>query len=348
MHKQVAINSRLIGIADPTFIIAEVSQSHDGSLGMAHAFIDAAADVGADAIKFQTHIAAAESTQDEPFRVQFSRQDATRYAYWQRMEFSEAQWRGLALHAQERGIIFLSSAFSVPAVEMLSEIKMPAWKVGSGEVWSDDVLTAMVKAGGPILLSTGMSSWSDIDSAVNILSEKGAAVALFQCTSKYPTPLESVGLNVLEQMRERFDVPIGLSDHSGTPYPGLAAIALGYDLLELHVTFDKRLFGPDVVASVTFEELAMVVNMRDAMTVIGTNPVDKDRMAEDLKGVRQTFGKSIAVSEFVEKGTTLNLSHLTLKKPATGIPSHLIEDMVGRRTRRDLYPDRLLREEDLE
>src|SRR4029077_2662993 len=114
-------------------IIGEVAQSHDGSLGMAHAFIDAIANAGADAVKFQTHIASAESTLTEPWRVKFSRQDATRYDYWKRMEFTKEQWSGLKLHAEERGLLFLSSPFSLEAVELLEEIGIKAWKVASGE-----------------------------------------------------------------------------------------------------------------------------------------------------------------------------------------------------------------------
>src|SRR5215471_8334229 len=115
-------------------IVAEVAQAHDGSLGFAHAFIDAIAAAGADAVKFQTHIAAAESTPAEPWRVKFSRQDETRYDYWRRMEFTEAQWRGLKAHADERGLLFLSSPFSVEAVDLLARVGVAAWKIASGEV----------------------------------------------------------------------------------------------------------------------------------------------------------------------------------------------------------------------
>src|SRR2546427_6005943 len=112
-------------------VIAEVAQNHDGSLGAAHAYIDAVARAGADAVKFQTHIAAAESTAGEPWRVKFSRQDATRYDYWKRMEFTEEQWHGLKKHAEERGLLFLSSPFSVEAVELLERVGVPAWTAPS-------------------------------------------------------------------------------------------------------------------------------------------------------------------------------------------------------------------------
>src|SRR6478735_7224173 len=138
-------------------IVGEVAQAHDGSLGLAHAFIDAIAAAGADAVKFQTHIAAAESTPGEPFRVKFSKQDATRYDYWKRMEFTPEQWQGLRDHALEKGLVFLSSAFSLAAVDLLEVLGMPAWKVGSGEIGTLPMLEKMARTGKPVLLSNGLA-----------------------------------------------------------------------------------------------------------------------------------------------------------------------------------------------
>jgi len=146
MQHSIKIGTHEIGgDRSPCFIIAEVGQAHDGSLGMAHAYIDAAAEAGVDAIKFQTHIAEAESTTDEPFRVKFSMQDDTRYEYWRRMEFTFDQWQGLSRHANEKGIVFLSSPFSIQAVALLEKLAVPAWKVGSGETVSGDTISAILR-----------------------------------------------------------------------------------------------------------------------------------------------------------------------------------------------------------
>src|SRR5688500_1354690 len=139
-------------------IIGEVAQAHDGSLGMAHAFIDAIAAAGADAVKFQTHIAAAESTLQEPWRVKFSRQDTTRHAYWKRMEFTEEQWVGLREHAHDRGLEFLSSPFSSEAVSLLARVGVAAWKIASGEVSNLALLEQIAATRLPVFLSSGMSS----------------------------------------------------------------------------------------------------------------------------------------------------------------------------------------------
>jgi N-acetylneuraminate synthase len=299
-------------------------------------------------VKFQTHIAEAESTLDEPFRVKFSQQDKTRYDYWKRMEFSPEQWAGLAQHAAERKLIFLSSAFSVAAVDLLKKIGVPAWKVGSGEVATRDLLDAMLAAGGPILLSTGMSTYSEIGDVVGRLRQRGAALALFQCTTRYPVGLDEVGLNVIGELRRRFDCPAGLSDHSGTIYPALAAMAQGADMIEAHIVFNKRMFGPDTPASLTVEEFKQVAKARDAFAQMLAHPVDKDRIAGDLADTRALFGKSIALARSLPAGTVLARDMLTVKKPGTGIPASEIESLVGRRLKRDADAQRLLSRDDLD
>ena len=268
----LSIAGRRVGPGNPALIIAEIAQAHDGSLGQAHVFIDAIAEAGADAAKFQTHIAAAELTLDEPFRVRFSQQDATRLDYWKRMEFTPEQWHGLAAHAHERGLIFLSSPFSLAAVDLLRGIGMPAWKIGSGEFASADLWRAMAETGAPILFSTGMSKRSEINEAVAMFRSRGLPFALMQCTSAYPTPLDAVGLNVIDKLRQEFDCPVGLSDHSGSLFPGMAALARGVNLLEVHVAFHRRMFGPDVAASVTFDELKLLCQMRDALSTMDFIP----------------------------------------------------------------------------
>ena len=344
----IMIGDRAVGGGAPALLIAEVGQAHDGSLGTAHAFIDASAEAGADAIKFQTHIAAEESTLDEEFRVKFSKQDATRYDYWQRMEFSPEQWAGLAQHAAEKGLIFLSSAFSVAAVELLDKLGHPAWKIGSGEYKSTDLMAAMAATGRPILLSTGMSRWAEIAESVAGIRALGVDPALFQCTSRYPTPLDRVGLNVIDELRQAHNCPVGLSDHSGSPYPALAALARGVDMIEVHVTFDARMFGPDVPASLTFEQFRQVAEGRAAFAEMDANPVDKDAVADELETMRGLFTKSLAPGRALAKGTVLTADMLTAKKPGTGISATRLAEIVGRTLARDVVPDRLLRPEDLQ
>jgi N-acetylneuraminate synthase len=331
-----------VGGDAPAYLVAEVAQAHDGSLGLAHRFIDAAKEAGVDAVKFQTHFATEESTLDEPFRVKFSNQDESRFAYWKRMEFTDEQWAGLVGHAHEIGICFLSSAFSQKSVELLDRLGVPAWKVASGEIISEALVDRMVATGKPILISTGMSSYAEIEAAVARVRKGGAPVAVLQCTSRYPTPFEEVGLNVIGEMRARFACPVGLSDHSGVVFPSIFAIAKGADIVEAHITLDRRMFGPDVAASLTVEEFALVRQARDALQVMETHPVDKDTLAADLTDMRQLFQRSVAVTRPLVEGTVLTRDMLTCKKPATGIPASAIDSLVGKRLRRAAAPDRVL------
>lgn len=328
-------------------VIAEVGQAHDGSLGMAHAYIDAVATAGADAVKFQTHIAAAESTPDEPWRVKFSTQDGTRYDYWKRMEFTQEQWQGLKHHAEERGLQFLSSPFSVEAVEVLIKIGVSAWKIASGEVSHPDLFDRIVATGLPVFVSTGMSSLNEIDLVVAQIRRHNVPVTVLQCTSAYPCPPEKVGLNMIPFFRERYGCAVGLSDHSGTIYAGLAAATLGIDVLEVHVTFSREMFGPDISSSLTTGELRQLIDGIRFIEKMKNNPVDKDNLAKDLASMRSLFTKSVVAQVALLAGTVLQKEHLAVKKPGTGIPAARLPELVGRTLRRSVEADQLLQELDL-
>lgn len=342
------IGSNSIGAGQPVFIVMEVAQAHDGSLGTAHAFIDLAADAGADAVKFQTHIAAAESTKLEPFRVKFSRQDACRYDYWKRMEFSTEQWMGLASHAVENGLVFLSSPFSVEAIELLEKCGVPAWKVGSGEITNDILLNRMIETGKPILLSTGMSSWDEIDAVVQRIQGAGIPVMLYQCTSQYPCRPEDTGLAVIKTMQDRYGVPVGMSDHSGSPYVGIAAAALGAASVEVHMTLSEYAFGPDVPVSLVPMELKRLVEGIRLVEKAMQHPVEKDAMAEQLSSMRSMFGRSVVAGCDLKKNTILGREHLAVKKPAGGIPPSEISCLLGKRMVRDLPIDTILSLDDVQ
>jgi N-acetylneuraminate synthase len=329
-------------------IIGEVAQTHDGSLGQAHAFIDAIANAGADAVKFQTHIAAAESTPQEPWRVKFSPQDETRYEYWQRMEFTRAQWAGLKSHADQRGLLFLSSPFSMQAVELLDEIGMQVWKIASGEINNMQMLERITSAGKPVILSSGMSGFDELDAAVAQVRQADNPLAVLQCTSQYPCPPEKIGLNMLEAIQKRYDCATGLSDHSGKIFAGIAAATLGAEVLEVHVTLSREMFGPDVPSSITTAELRQLVEGVRWVEKMTANPVQKEAVARELAPLRQIFTKSVYASSFLPAGTVLGTEHLLLKKPGKGIPAAQLPALVGRKLRRSLQADELLLPEDIE
>ncbi|MGH9771204.1 MAG: N-acetylneuraminate synthase family protein [Candidatus Acidiferrales bacterium] len=328
-------------------IIGEVAQAHDGSLGAAHAYIDAIARCGADAVKFQTHIAAAESTPNEPWRIRFSFQDASRYEYWKRMEFTEEQWLGLKRHAEEKGLQFLSSPFSLESARMLRRVGIRAWKVASGEVTNSPLFDYLLETRLPIMLSTGLSSLEETDGAVGRVQAHGIPLVVSQCTSLYPCPPEKVGLNMISQYRQRYGCAVGLSDHSGTIFPGLAAAAIGIEVLEVHVTLSRECFGPDVVASVTTQELATLADGVRFIEKMRMNGVNKDAMAGEMSTVRELFTKSLVMQLDLPEGAILTRECLAARKPGTGIPADRLQSMIGRRLRRSVAAGEMLRESDL-
>lgn len=337
------IGHKRIGGKNRCFLIAEIAQAHDGSLAMAYNYVDAAAEAGADAIKFQTHIAEAESTREERFRTKRSPQDASRYDYWKRMEFSPQQWSGLSRHAKKKGLIFLSSPFSDAAVCLLKKMKIPAWKIGSGETASKILLDYVLKhTKGPILLSSGMSKWNEIDKVVKAIRRSKRKFALFHCVSEYPTPLRRAGLNLLREYQTRYGVPIGLSDHSGSIYPSLGAIALGASLIETHLVLHRNMYGPDATSSLTKEEFRIVREFADAWFIMQKNQVNKNTLAADARQMRIQFGRSLALRKACPRGTKITEDLLTYKKPGTGIPVECQRNIIGKVLTKSKKPDQLL------
>ena len=229
--------------------------NHDGSLGNAIRLAEVAAEAGADAVKFQLHDAQAETTRDAPSPPYF--QHETRWEYFERTAFTDAQWATLKAACDAAGIEFLCSAFSVEALERLERIGVARHKIPSGEVTNLELVRAAAATGKPVLLSSGMSSWAELDAAVEAA---GDDVTVFQCTSAYPTPPERVGLNLLAELRERYGRPVGLSDHTLGPFACYAAVALGADAVEKHFTLSQELYGPDAALALEPDALEDLVD----------------------------------------------------------------------------------------
>jgi N-acetylneuraminate synthase len=225
---------------------------------------------------------------------------------------------------------------------------MPAWKIGSGEAFNLNLLHAICATGRPVLLSTGMSDYDSIGSGVKFIQSKGVEVGLFQCTSNYPVPLSNIGLNVIDELKHRFKCPVGLSDHSGSIYPALATMARGADMVEAHIVFDRRMFGPDTTSSLLPDEFLCLTKARDAFYEMALNPVDKNVMAANLTDMRELFGKSVALVSDMPAGTILAADMLVQKKPGDGIPGVHMASLIGRRLRKDVSSAYLLTWDDLD
>jgi len=331
-----------------TKIIAEIGQAHDGSLGMLYAYIDAVAKTGVDAIKFQTHYAEAESSIHEPFRVKFSKQDATRYDYWKRMEFTPQQWKDIGAYCKDVGLEFISSPFSNRAVDVLEEANVDSYKIGSGEVTNFLLLKKIIETKKPIIVSSGMSSYKELDETVDFLKKHQANFSILQCTTSYPTQPKDYGFNVIKELKSRYDVPVGFSDHSGQVATGIAATALGAETLEVHVVFDKQQFGPDVSSSLTLEELQELVLGVKAINSAIQHPIDKSDNSK-FKELKSIFEKSLAVNKTLKKGHKITFTDLEAKKPkGYGILASQFQDVIGKSLSNDLKAFDFLTEKDIE
>ena len=329
------------------YIIAEIAQAHDGSLGIVHSYIEALAQTGVDAVKFQMHIAEAESSEHEPFRVKFSLEDKTRFDYWKRMGFSLEQWKGIKQHCDELGLDFICSPFSNLAVDWLEEIGIEQYKIGSGEVNNFLLLEKIARTAKPIMVSSGMSSFEELDQTVAFLKERKVDFSILQCTTAYPTQPEQYGLNLIQELKNRYNVPIGFSDHSAKTSTCIAATALGASILEFHVVFDRQLFGPDASASLTISETKDLVSAVRNIAAALVNPMDKTN-TESFSTLKQIFEKSLAVNKDLPKNHILTFDDLETKKPkGFGLDASRFQEVIGKQLSRDLKQWDFLNEGDL-
>jgi len=329
--------------AGSALVIAEIGNNHDGSVHQAVRMVEAAAEAGASAVKFQTHITEAEMHPSTPTPPHFSE---PRWEFSKRMELTADEHVQLKDRAESLGLLFFSSPFSIEAVELLEEIGNPLYKIASGEVTNPPLLEAVAATGKPVLLSTGMSGLEDIERALALLEAGGTKeILVLQCTSSYPAPPEKINLRAMVAMGERFDLPYGLSDHTPDIHTSIAAVALGAAAIEKHFTLSKRLYGPDHHASLTPEELARLVEgVRQVEAALGSEAKERD---PDLDPARATFEKSVVSRSAIEEGAQIEKRMLTTKRPGNGIPALRLDELVGRHAARAIPANHVLETTDV-
>ena len=324
-------------------IIAEIGSVHDGSIGNALKAVEAAAACGADVVKFQTHIAEAETIANAPMPSYFDGEP--RMDYFKRTAFTFEQWKHIAHHCEEHNVRFLSSPFSIEAVNLLEEVGVEIYKIPSGEVSNLPLLERVSASRKKVYLSSGMSNWAELDQAVAVL-RKGGPLTVMQCTSAYPCEPKSVGLNVMLEMQQRYGLPVGLSDHTLGHAACISAAALGATVVEKHFTFSRLMYGSDAQHSMEpgeFKEFC--AHVKEAAT-IRENPVDKNDLQPYLD-MKRIFEKSVVTAYALNAGQVLSASELAFKKPGDGIPASRQAELVGRKLRYGLPPDHMIKWEDL-
>lgn len=323
---------------NPTYIIAEIGNTHEGSIGLAKCMIKAAADCGVDCVKFQTHMFDAESLPNAPNPPYFK--DETRKGYFDRTSFTKEQWKELKRYCEEEcGKDFISSPFSLEAVDMLNEVGIIAFKIPSGEVTNLPLLERVAKTGKKVILSSGMNTWEEMDEAVATLKENGCKdLVMLQCTSEYPCPPEKAGLNIMLEMQKRYNVPVGFSDHTlGSAVP-IAAVILGAVIVEKHFTLSTLAYGSDAKNSTEPAEFKRLVeDIRMAYLAVNTK---RDKSLDDgLNNMKVIFEKSIVSARSLKKGTVITSDDLAYKKPGDGIRAREYKKYLGKILNIDVEKD---------
>jgi len=308
-------------------IIAEIGSVHDGSFGNARKLIEESANAGADVVKFQLHIFNEESLLSAPNPPYFS--DETRKDYFNRIAFTKKQWIDLKKISEDLGLDFLVSPFSIRAIEILEDIGVCEYKVASGEVSNLPLLEALSNTKKPVIISSGMSTWSELDDAIAIF-RKNCEITILQCSSLYPCPNTNVGLNVIREMQKRYQLDVGLSDHTLGFSASVAAAAIGATTIEKHVTFSKAMYGSDACHSMEFNDFKLFCSMVRDVWTMNNCTVDKNN-TNLYENTKKIFEKSVVASIDIEKNTIIDQSMMNFKKPADGISVSQYKGLIGKK-----------------
>jgi len=234
---------------------------------------------------------------------------------------------------------FLSSPFSVAAVELLDQLDIEVWKIASGEVRNTPMIEAMLLTKKPIILSTGLSTLREIDLLVELIRGSGVDVTVLQCTSEYPCPANMTGLNLLKDFTERWNCRVGISDHSGTIFPSIASVALGAKVIEVHVTSSRDAGGVDGPSSVTPDELSQLVTGVRFIESAMANRLDKTTLSESAANMKQIFGRSVVASRDLVVGHVLTIEDLAFKKPGGGLSWDQLDLVLGKKLSKNVLMD---------
>lgn len=331
------IGDRIVGDGAACFVIAEIGSNHNQDFEQACKLIEAAAECGVDAVKFQTFRAADHYSRKAPSFKYLK--DKNTHQLIQSLELDRSWHKSLQKKAADCGMAFFSSPCDADAVADLSKLGVPAHKVASFDITDDILISAIASCGKPIILSTGMANWGDIERAVDAAKGKGNDnIILLQCTSLYPAPCHLSNLNAMKAMRAAFDVLVGFSDHTEGDHVALAAVALGACMIEKHFTLDRSMPGPDHPFATEPKDLkTLVKKIREIESALGdgqkTGPCSQEKeMAE--KGRRSLHAKA-----HIKAGQIIQREMLVVKRPGLGLPPHFREHVIGRPARRDIEAD---------
>lgn len=326
------------------FIIAEAGDNHNGNFNLALELVDKAFEAGADCVKFQTFVTenvVCKSAKKADYQIVNTHSDDTQYNMIKQLELSFDQFRKIKKYCDEKGILFLSTPFDLDSIDFLIELDIPFWKIPSGEITNLPYLIKIAKTGKDIILSTGMSTISEISDAISVLQANGCGkITLLHCNTEYPTPYCDVNLRAMNSLQEKFGVEVGYSDHTiGIDVP-VAAVAMGATVIEKHFTLDKNMDGPDHKASLEPSELTeMVQAIRRIETALGSS--EKQPSPSESKNI-DIARKSIVARRPIKKGEAFSEENITTKRPGNGVSPMKWYDVLGTEAKRNFEEDELI------
>jgi sialic acid synthase SpsE len=340
------IVDREIGPDHAPLVVAEIGINHGGSIDVAKAMVDAAASAGCEIVKHQTHFVEDEMT-DEAKSIVPPNADISIWDIMDQCSLSRDEEIALKRHAEDRGMLYISTPFSRAAADFLAEIDVPAFKIGSGECDHLPLIEHIAGFGKPVIMSTGMQTIDTLRDSVAILDASGVEYALLECTNSYPSPPEIVSLRGISELRAAFpNAVIGFSDHSIGPEMAAVAVALGACILERHFTDSRYREGPDIICSMDPPELRRLITLSREIHIAARN---EKRRTEAEEGVYRFARSSVVADQDLVAGTLLEPEHIWARRPGSGeIAGHEFRRVVGMRLRRDVPRNTQLRWEDLE
>ncbi len=322
-------------------IIAEIGSTHDGSLSLAKKSIRAAANSGADAVKFQLHVAEDETLINAPSPYYFKNE--SRYEYFKRTSFNFKEWKQITNECKKNKVEFICSPFSFKSVDILEKLRVKKYKIPSGEVTNIPLLKKISKTGKEILLSTGMSSWKEIDLAKKQFRKN--KLLIMQCSSEYPCNLKNVGPNLFKDFKKKF-INFGFSDHTLGSAASSIAAALGASVIEKHFTLSKKLYGSDAKFSMEPKEFKEFSKTIKEIWHINSYSVNKNNLKKYI-GMKKVFEKSIVTKRYLKKGTKLKIKDINFKKPGDGIRADKYHKILGKTLNKNLNIDHKIKYSDL-
>jgi N-acetylneuraminate synthase len=340
MNEPLKFGSITIGEDFPVVTIAEAAVEHLGNLNVAMRMADKANDIGADFIKFQMHL-----PEDEMIPDVIKFWGGSLDEILEKYNLSVDDHRALIKYCREIGIQYLCTPFCPRAVDVLNDLGVAGFKTGSGEMTNFPMMDRIAKTGKPVIISTGMCTYEEVEETVNFLKAKQVKLMITNCTSIYPAPYETINLNLIPEYKKKFDILVGHSDHTPDIWTSLGAVALGAKVIEKHFTLNRAMRGPDSEVSLEPDDFKLMV---DAIKKIEAALGAKKQLHEGEKIVRDWAHHSVVTLTDIPENAALQAAMLSVKRPGRGIPAKHLGELLKYKTTKDLPKDTILQWSDIE